>query len=63
MNASKVILAAAAAGFAIALTVWATTEPGSRSCPAPSARSVTSLFAPCLEQQAYNAPHSPIVDR
>jgi len=28
-------------------------------CAAPSARSVESLFAPCLEQQAYNPANVP----
>jgi hypothetical protein len=63
MNAPKVMLAAAAAGFAIALTVWAANQPKPENCPAPSARSVTSLFAPCLERQAYNAPRSAVLER
>jgi hypothetical protein len=63
MNVSKVLLTAAAAGFATALTVWATTtiQPNPENCPAPSARSVTSLFAPCLERQAYNEPATPVL--
>jgi hypothetical protein len=63
MNAPKVLLTAAAAGFAIALTVWATTLQKPGSCPAPSARSVTSLFAPCLEQQAYAEPPERVLPR
>jgi hypothetical protein len=63
MNALKVMLAAAATGFAVAFTVWATGQPHSENCPAPSARSVTSLFAPCLEQQAYNAADSRVLER
>jgi hypothetical protein len=63
MGAPKVMLAAAAAGFAVAFTVWATSQPKPENCPAPSARSVTSLFAPCLAQQAYNAPRSPVLER
>lgn len=62
MNAPKVMLAAAAAGFAVAFTVWATSQP-QPNCPAPSARSVTSLFAPCLEQQAANEPRTPVLRR
>jgi hypothetical protein len=62
MKAPKVMLTVAAAGFAIAFTVWATSQPEPNNCPAPSARSVTSLFAPCLEQQANNAPRSRVLE-
>jgi len=40
--------------------LWAG-HPQRDVCPAPSSRSVTDLFAPCLDQQAANWP-SPETD-
>jgi hypothetical protein len=40
--------------------IWAG-HPQGDGCPAPSSRSVTDLFAPCLDRQAANWP-SPATD-
>lgn len=39
-------------GLTSLFAIFAMTLPTSSDCPAPSARSVISLFAPCLTQEA-----------
>ena len=48
------VLLALVAGW-IGIVVYSAESTRIRDCPAPSARSVESLFAPCLERQDYAA--------
>jgi hypothetical protein len=50
---TKLLMLTLAVVFSVVAAVFFI-APNSASCPQPSARSVESLFAPCLTQQAAN---------